>query len=199
MVLGGGVLGPVLLMVGAGAHAGLVGALLLNLEGLATMAIAWVAFRENVDRRLLIGAAAILGGAVLLSWQGGPAGVGLGALPIVGACLAWGVDNNLTRKLSSADPVQIAAIKGVVAGAVNLALALARGAALPAPGAGGRRRRWWASSATASAWCCSCWRCGIWARRAPAPTSRRRRSSARCWPSRCFGEPVTGQLSPPAR
>jgi drug/metabolite transporter (DMT)-like permease len=70
---------------------------------------------------------------VLLSWQGGLTGVGLGALAIVGACLAWGVDNNLTRKLSSADPVQIAAIKGVVAGAVNLALAFANGARLPAP------------------------------------------------------------------
>jgi drug/metabolite transporter (DMT)-like permease len=80
-----------------------------------------------------LGAAAILAGAVLLSWQGGPTGIGLGALAIVGACVAWGVDNNLTRKLSSADPVQIAAVKGVVAGAVNLALAMARGAALPPP------------------------------------------------------------------
>jgi drug/metabolite transporter (DMT)-like permease len=107
------------------------GSLLLNLEGLATMAIAWIVFRENVDRRLLIGAFAILAGAAVLSWQGGPAGVGPGALAIAGACLAWGVDNNLTRKLSSADPLQITAIKGLVAGAVNLGLALARGAILP--------------------------------------------------------------------
>ena len=106
-------------------------ALLRNLEGLATTAIAWIVFKENVDRRLLIGALAILAGAVLLSWSGGPSGVGLGALAIAGACLAWGIDNNLTRKLSSADPVQIAAIKGVVAGLVNLALAFGRGAHLP--------------------------------------------------------------------
>ena len=104
--------------------------LLLNVEGLATMAIAWVVFRENVDRRLLIGAFAILAGAVVLSWRGGPMGVGWGALAIVGACLAWAIDNNLTRKLSSADPVQITAIKGVAAGLVNL-LALGRGAGLP--------------------------------------------------------------------
>jgi drug/metabolite transporter (DMT)-like permease len=104
---------------------------LLNVEGLATMAIAWIVFRENIDRRLLIGAFAILAGAVVLSWRGGPAGVGWGALAIVGACLAWAVDNTLTRKLSSADPMQITAIKGLVAGAVNLGLALARGAALP--------------------------------------------------------------------
>ena len=36
--------------------------------------------------------------------------MGVGALAIAGACLPWGIDNNLTRKLSSADPVQIALI-----------------------------------------------------------------------------------------
>jgi drug/metabolite transporter (DMT)-like permease len=131
VVLSGGVIGPVLLMLGLNRTAASSAALLLNLEGLATMAIAWLVFKENVDRRLLIGAVAILGGAVILSWSGGPSGVGLGALAIAGACLAWGVDNNLTRKLSSADPVQIAAIKGVVAGVVNLALAFGQGAHLP--------------------------------------------------------------------
>jgi drug/metabolite transporter (DMT)-like permease len=93
-----------------------------------------VAFRENVDRRLLLGALAILAGAALLSWSGG-VGLSWGALLIAGACLAWGVDNNLTRKLSSADPVQIAMVKGLVAGSVNLALTLLQGAALPGPGA----------------------------------------------------------------
>lgn len=135
VVLAGGVLGPLLLMLGLARTPASSAALLLNLEGLATMSIAWLWFKENVDRRLLIGAAAILAGALTLSWQGGPAGGGLGALAIAGACLAWGVDNNLTRKLSSADPVQIAAIKGVVAGTVNLALAFAHGAHLPGLGA----------------------------------------------------------------
>ena len=134
VVLTGGIIGPVLLMMGLARTEASSAALLLNLEGLATMAIAWLVFKENVDRRLLIGAAVILAGAVLLSWQGGPSGVGWGALAIAGACLAWGVDNNLTRKLSSADPVQIAAIKGIVAGTVNLALAFAHGAHLPALG-----------------------------------------------------------------
>ena len=50
---------------------------------------------------------------------------------IVLACISWGIDNNLTRKLSAADPLQIAMIKGLVAGTVNLALALAGGGALP--------------------------------------------------------------------
>jgi drug/metabolite transporter (DMT)-like permease len=131
VVLAGGVAGPLLLMLGLASTPASSAALLLNVEGLATMAIAWVVFGENVDRRLLLGAFAILAGAVVLSWRGGAAPVGLGALAIVGACIAWGVDNNLTRRLSSADPVQIAAIKGVVAGAMNLALALGRGASLP--------------------------------------------------------------------
>ena len=95
------------------------------------MGIAWVVFRENVDHRLLLGAMAILAGAVLLSWTGTAKGAGLGALAIVGACVAWGVDNNLTRKLSSADPVQIAMIKGLVAGITNVVLALLIGAHLP--------------------------------------------------------------------
>jgi drug/metabolite transporter (DMT)-like permease len=134
VVLSGGAVGPVLLMVGLATTSASSAALLLNVEGLATMAIAWLVFRENVDRRLLIGAFSILAGAVLISWSGGPGGVSLGSLAIVGACVAWGVDNNLTRKLSSADPVQIALIKGLVAGAVNLSLALAFGAHLPPPG-----------------------------------------------------------------
>jgi drug/metabolite transporter (DMT)-like permease len=135
VVLSGGVAGPVLLMIGLAATPAAAASLLLNLEGLATMAIAWLVFREYVDRRLLAGAAVILAGAGVLSWQGGPSGFGWGTVAIVGACLAWGIDNNLTRKLSAADPVQIALIKGLAAGAVNLALALAAGAQFPAVGA----------------------------------------------------------------
>src|SRR5262249_11397151 len=90
--------------------------------------------RENVDRRLLLGAFAILAGAVLLSWQG-QTSFQWSALPIAGAWLCWGIDNNLTRKLSSSDPVQIAMLEGLVAGLVNLTLALWwQQAAIPSPG-----------------------------------------------------------------
>jgi drug/metabolite transporter (DMT)-like permease len=134
VVFFGGVLGPVLLMLGLARTDAAAAALFLNLESLATLAIAWLVFRENVDRRIFLGAMAILAGAVVLSWSGGEAGLSWGALLIAGACLAWGVDNNLTRKLSAADPVQIAMLKGLVAGPVNLALALAQGASLPSTG-----------------------------------------------------------------
>ncbi len=132
IIVAGGVAGPLLLMLGLARTSASSAALLLNLEGLATMAIAWTVFHENVDRRILAGAAAILAGAVLLSWSG-PGTVGWGALFIAAACVAWGIDNNLTRKLSNANPVQIATAKGVAAGLVNLTLSMIAGARLPAP------------------------------------------------------------------
>lgn len=132
----GGVLGPLLLMFGLARTSAASGSLLLNLEGLATMAIAWLVFRENVDRRLLFGAGCILAGALVLSWQGTGLALDAGGLLIALACLCWGIDNNLTRKLSAADPVQIAMIKGMTAGSTNLALALVlNGAAWPSAGA----------------------------------------------------------------
>ena len=134
VVLSGGILGPLLLMFGLARIEAAAGSLLLNLEGLFTMAIAWLVFRENVDRRLLLGALAILAGAALLSWGGRGVGFDSGAALIAGACLAWGVDNNLTRKLSSADPVLIAMIKGLAAGTANTGLAAAAGAAMPGEG-----------------------------------------------------------------
>ncbi|MGE0223507.1 MAG: DMT family transporter [Acetobacteraceae bacterium] len=133
IILSGGIIGPLLLMLGLDRTSAANGSLLLNLEGLATMGIAWVVFRENVDRRLLFGAFAILAGAALLSWRGQGVSLDPGAVLIAGACLAWGIDNNLTRKLSSADPVQIAMIKGLAAGTVNLLLAVVQGAAWPEP------------------------------------------------------------------
>jgi drug/metabolite transporter (DMT)-like permease len=128
-VLLGGALAPALLLLGLRSTSASAAALLLNLEGVATMGIAWLVFRENVDRKLLLGALAIVAGAVTLSWSGGIT-AGTGALLIVAACVAWGVDNNLTRGLSAADPVQITLIKGLVAGSVNFALALGTGAAM---------------------------------------------------------------------
>jgi drug/metabolite transporter (DMT)-like permease len=131
VIAAGGVAGPLLLMLGLTRTDAAGASLLLNLEGLATMGIAWVVFRENVDRRLLLGAFAILCGAAVLSWQD-RSSLQWGAVLIVGACVCWGIDNNLTRKLSSADPVQIAMLKGLVAGTVNLLLARMSGAGLPA-------------------------------------------------------------------
>jgi drug/metabolite transporter (DMT)-like permease len=91
----GGILGPLFLMLGLARTSAASGSLLLNLEGLATMAIAWVVYRENVDRRLLLGAAAILAGAVALSWQGQGIRVDEGGLLIAAACLAHGASTTI--------------------------------------------------------------------------------------------------------
>ena len=132
-ILFGGVAGPVLLMLGLSTTPAASASLLLNLEGVLTALLAWFVFKENFDRRIALGMAFITGGGVLLSWTGDTAaGVPWGALAIAGACLAWGIDNNLTRKVSGGNPVQIAAAKGVVAGGVNLGLALVAGSHLPA-------------------------------------------------------------------
>ena len=56
----------------------------------------------------------------------------VGALLIVGACLCWAVDNNLTRKVAANDAMVIACAKGLIAGPVNIGIALATGATLPA-------------------------------------------------------------------
>lgn len=132
-IFAGGVLGPVLLMLGLARTLAASASLLLNLEGVLTALLAWFVFRENVDRRIALGMALIVAGGVLLSWQGrADFLISLGPLMIVGACFAWAVDNNLTRKISAGDPVQIAGLKGLVAGLTNTAVALALGNSIPA-------------------------------------------------------------------
>ena len=131
-IASGGVAGPALLMVGLAITPASSAALLLNLEGVLTALLAWFVFRENFDRRIALGMVAITAGGVVLSWGGTPAlGVPWGPLAIAGACLAWAVDNNLTRKVSASDPVQITAIKGLVAGGFNLALGVGIGLSVP--------------------------------------------------------------------
>lgn len=134
-IASGGVLGPLLLMVGLTHTSAADASLLLNLEAALTAVLAWVVFRENADRRIVLGMVFIVAGGLLLAWpqQGGTAqGSALGSFAVAGACLCWAVDNNLTRKVSASDAVFIAGTKGLVAGITNCALALALGATLPA-------------------------------------------------------------------
>lgn len=131
-VLAGGVAGPVLLMFGLSGMPASGASLLLNAEGVFTALLAWMVFRENFDRRIATGMAAIALGAVVLSWPEEPGFSGLWpALAVLGACLAWGIDNNLTRKVSLNDATWIAAVKGTAAGCINLLLAFLLGDRLP--------------------------------------------------------------------
>lgn len=128
----GGVVGPVLLMSGLVAMPASSASLLLNAEAVFTALLAWIVFRENVDTRVFAGFLCIVAGAVVISWPGQLEWGGWRpSLAVLGACLAWGVDNNLTRKVSLADASWIAMVKGLAAGATNLVLALALGATWP--------------------------------------------------------------------
>lgn len=132
-VLCGGVAGPVLLLVGLNGLNASTASLLLNAEGVFTALLAWTVFRENVDRRVALGMAAIVAGGLVLSWPGQVGSVPwLPALGVTGACAAWALDNNLTRKVSLNDASWLAMVKGLAAGATNLVLALALGAPWPA-------------------------------------------------------------------
>ena len=136
-VTAGGIVGPILAMYGLAHTSATTASLLLTLEGVATALLAWFVFNEHFDRRIALGMGALVAGAVVLSWPGmlgsgtpGTDGV-VGPLAIVGACIAWGLDNNFTRKVSLSDPLQIVEIKGLVAGPINLALGLLAGGHLP--------------------------------------------------------------------
>jgi drug/metabolite transporter (DMT)-like permease len=128
----GGVVGPGLQMLGL-THMPASGAsLLLNAESVFTALLAWFVFKENFDKRIALCMGSILVGLIILSWPGQATFAGvIPALCVLGACLCWGIDNNLTRKVSLSDATWIACLKGVVAGSVNLALALVLGAKWP--------------------------------------------------------------------
>lgn len=131
-VLAGGVAGPVLLMAGLDRLDAGTASLLLNAESVFTALLAWWVFRENMDRRIALGMAAIVAGAALLSWPGQVQPLRWqGVLLVLAACAAWALDNNLTRKVSLADASWLAMVKGLAAGSANLLLALLLGASLP--------------------------------------------------------------------
>jgi drug/metabolite transporter (DMT)-like permease len=128
----GGAIAPYLLMYGLQMTDSASSSLILNLEGVFTALLAWFAFKENFDRRIVVGMACIVaGGAVLSTGAALRAGGVFGPLAIAGACLAWAIDNNLTRKVSINDAMLIACVKGLIAGPISMGLALGNGAHLP--------------------------------------------------------------------
>jgi drug/metabolite transporter (DMT)-like permease len=137
-IICGGVIAPFLLMLGLRITPASSASLMLNLEGVLTALLAWFVFHENYDGRVALGMGLITVGALTLSWMGRPEiGPPWGALAIAGACLAWAADNNFTRKVSGADPLNTALLKGLCAGGVNTLLAVFLGARLPNIGVAG--------------------------------------------------------------
>lgn len=128
----GGVLAPVLLMYGLTETSASDTSLLLNTEVVFTAVIAWFVFKENVDKHVAIGMVAIVLGAVVLSyqpevWQSQL----IPTLAVLGACVCWGIDNNLTRNVSHGDAISLASLKGLIAGPTNLFMSLLLEASLP--------------------------------------------------------------------
>lgn len=134
-IVTGGMVAPALLMWGLSRMPAAGASLLLNAESAFTALLAWFVFRENFDRRIALGMGLIVAGALMLSWpREAQWGNALPALAVLGACLAWAVDNNFTRKVSLGDAGFIAMVKGLAAGTTNLVLALIAGAPWPAAG-----------------------------------------------------------------
>lgn len=125
----GGMLGPILMFLGLQRLSALTGSLLLNLEGPFTGLIAVGLMREHLGRREMFAAATVMLGGALVSFQPGHVGGNwIGVVEIVGACLSWGIDNNLSQRVSLRDPVAVARIKTLGAGSCVLGIALWQGA-----------------------------------------------------------------------
>ena len=123
-VLFGGILAPLLLMTGLSKTNAGAASLFLNFEAVFTAVVSWYFFKEHFDRRIFIGMLFILCGGFILSWTKTPTlENSLGPFLIALACLGWAIDNNLTRKISASDPLQIATIKSLLAGSTNILLA----------------------------------------------------------------------------
>lgn len=132
IVVTGGIIGPLLMLLGLQRVSGVAGSLLLNLEAVFTILVALVVFREHLSRREMGGAALIVGGAIALSYApGGLRAQWIGVACIALACMSWAFDNNWTQRLSIRDPFAVVRIKTLGAGTCTLVLALLLGQRLP--------------------------------------------------------------------
>jgi drug/metabolite transporter (DMT)-like permease len=122
-VVFGGIVGPVLLLTGLRIASASSVALWLNMETTATIILGFFLFKENMDARSWLAAALVVGASILLASPSGFGGLGASLL-IVGACVAWGFDNNFTALIDGLTPSQSTVAKGVVAGSVNLVIGL---------------------------------------------------------------------------
>lgn len=131
-MVAGGMAAPILLMMGLEHTSASVASLLLNFESVFTALVAWTIFKEPWHWRVLLGILVITTGGILVSHSGqSSVALSWGALAILGTCLAWAIDSNLTAKISHRDPLQVAIVKSGGAGLLNTAIAGAMGQPWP--------------------------------------------------------------------
>ena len=132
----GAVLGPVALAWGLQHTSGTGASLMLTLEALFTVLLAWRLYRETMGLRVWTAMLLLLAGGALLVLDQGRSGGGqvLGLLAVLVATLAWGVDNTLSRALAERDPSQVVMLKAAIGAGVTLLLAWAAGESLPDAG-----------------------------------------------------------------
>ena len=126
---------PILLMLGLERCGSANASLLNNFEIVATSAIAFFVFREQLSRRLTLAVALVTLASIILSFEGkGAFRFDVGSALVLGAACCWGLENNCTRMLSSKSSVQITTIKGTFSGLGSLIVALCLGEKLPGIG-----------------------------------------------------------------
>lgn len=124
-IAAGGVAAPIILMHSLKNTPAATASLLLNFEGVATSLIALLVFKEAMGKRIWSAIGLITIASIILTWDKNSAwGLSLGAIGVLLTCILWGLDNNLTTKISAKDPLSIVTVKGLTAGSVSLGISL---------------------------------------------------------------------------
>jgi drug/metabolite transporter (DMT)-like permease len=119
----GGMLAPLLLLMGLNLASATSVSLWLPLELVATAVLGRMIFRDHLGLFGWMGMGGVLAASILLSFGEGMSGISAGLL-IMLACLCWGFDNNFTSLIDGITPAQITFWKGLIAGLINLSIGL---------------------------------------------------------------------------
>lgn len=119
------ILAPIFLMVGLTMTTPATVSLLNNFEIVATSLIALFIFKEFITKRLWIAIGLITVSSILLSVEDfSNLSFSFGSLLVLLASISWGFENNITRKLSVKDPLQVVILKGFGSGLGSLLISL---------------------------------------------------------------------------
>lgn len=129
----GAVIGPVALAWGLQRTSGSSASLMLTLEALFTVVLAWILYGETMDMRVATAMLFLLAGGVALVMDQGLAGDTQlsGLLSVLIATAAWGVDNTLSRDVADRDPGQVVLAKSCLGATATAIIALLYGEPMP--------------------------------------------------------------------